>query len=51
MTVAPAMPKLDPTRKPSRRPRRCISNAAGNTESMTPRWVSVAGRVARSRLG
>ena len=49
--TAPAIPKPDPTRKPKRRPRRCISSAAGNTQNMMPRCCSVIGSVARSRFG
>jgi len=47
--AAPTIPNTDPTIEPNRRPWRCISNAAGNTHSITPRCCIVIGSVARSR--
>jgi hypothetical protein len=48
VTPAPSMPTVEPTRNPNPRPYFCISAAAGNTDSMTPRCCIVTGKVARS---
>ena len=47
MTVAPAIPNSEPTRKPMLLPIRCISSAAGNTQIITPICCIVTGRLAR----
>lgn len=44
------MPNTEPIRKPNRRPMRCISSAAGNTDSITPRCCKVSGNVAQSAM-
>ena len=44
------MPNTEPTRNPKRHPMRCISIAAGNTDSITPRCCKVIGSVAQSAI-
>ena len=49
MTVAPAMPNSEPTRKPMLRPMRCISSAAGNTQIITPMMLHRDRQVGETR--